>query len=37
MGKNKKEAEQGAARMALGNIDLVFKDLKQGNQNLPTD
>lgn len=37
VGKNKKEAEQRAARMALGNIDSVFKDLKPGNQNLPTD
>jgi len=32
MGKNKKEAEQKAARMALENIDRLFKDLKEENQ-----
>ena len=36
-GKNKKEAEQGAARMALENIDSVFKDLKPDSQDLPAD
>jgi ribonuclease-3 len=32
MGKNKKEAEQKAARMALENIDQLFKDLRKENQ-----
>ena len=37
MGKNKKEAEQRAARMALENIDSVFKDPRQESQDLPAD
>ncbi|UCB53164.1 MAG: ribonuclease III [Candidatus Zixiibacteriota bacterium] len=37
MGNNKKEAEQGAARMALENIDSIFKDLRQDSQDLPAD
>lgn len=32
VGKNKKEAEQKAARMALENIDQLFGDLKKENQ-----
>jgi ribonuclease-3 len=36
-GKNKKEAEQMAARMALENIDSIFKDLRQNGQGLPAD
>jgi len=32
MGKNKKEAEQKAARLALENIDQLFKELKKENQ-----
>jgi ribonuclease-3 len=36
-GKNKKEAEQGAARMALENIDSIFKDAKQESQDPPAD
>ena len=37
MGKNKKEAEQRAARMTLENIDSIFKDLRQDSQDLPAD
>jgi len=32
VGKNKKEAEQKAARVALENIDQLFKELKKENQ-----
>ena len=37
VGKNKKEAEQKAARMALENIDRLFKDPKKDDQHLPPD
>ncbi|MCK4404316.1 MAG: ribonuclease III [candidate division Zixibacteria bacterium] len=37
MGKNKKEAEQKAAKTALENIDQLFGDLKKENQHLPPD
>jgi len=37
VGKNKKEAEQKAARMALENIDQIFQDFNKGNQHLPSD
>jgi len=37
VGKNKKEAEQKAARMALENIDQLFGDLKNENQHLTPD
>jgi len=37
MGKNKKEAEQRAARMALENIDSIFKDPRQESRDLPAD
>jgi ribonuclease-3 len=30
-GKTKKEAEQKAARMALENVDQLFKDLREDN------
>jgi ribonuclease-3 len=33
-GKNKKEGEQRAARMALDQVDKLFKDLQQENQGL---
>jgi ribonuclease-3 len=36
-GKNKKEAEQKAARMALENIELIFKELKPDSQDPPSD
>ncbi len=32
VGKNKKEAEQKAAKMALENIDQVFKEISKENQ-----
>ncbi len=37
VGKNKKEAEQKAARMALENIDQLFGDLNKDNQYLHPD
>lgn len=33
-GKNKKEAEQKAARMALENVEVLLKELRNENQNL---